>query len=279
MKDLHPSGVDLSDIEIRLLLEGIFLFNGFDFRDYDPEFVRARVARCMNREGVSTVSELQNLVLHDPACMERFVQSFAMGPGKLFHQPGFFSVFRNRAIALLRALPSVRMWVAGCENGAETYSVAILLKENGLFEKTTLYSTLMSESALRAAEKGLIPACALNGRANEYRMAGGKKTLTGYFAVRKDYAWLAGSLRTAITWSQFDMVSGASFNQFHCIFSRKVIGRLRPEPRQKVHKLLYESLALGGILGLGELRDMNDNPYACCYEPVDGRLSWYRKTS
>lgn len=278
---MNPTTIskDLPDIEIRLLLEGVFLYRGADFRDYDPGFVKERVTGCMHREGASTVSDLQKMVLHDSDCMERFFQSFSIGPGALFHRPAFFSSFRRKAVEVLRPLHAIRIWVAGCENGAETYSLAVLLRELGLHKKATVYATLMSERTIQDAERGLVPARALNGRARNYRMAGGRKDFSVYFSRKNDFILFARSLRRPITWAQYNVAGGASFNQFHCILCRDVIARLAPPMRERVDRLMYESLTIGGLLGLGDPREMIENWYARCYEPIDRRRLWFKKVS
>lgn len=272
------NGEGLMDIEVRLLLEGVFLSSGFDFRSYEPGYLKERVLQYMQRENLETVSALQNRVLHDPDCMGRFLQSLAVGPASVFHEPRFFSLFRRRVMALLRPLPAIKVWVAGCANGAETYSLAILLREAELHRKVRLYATHMNEKTLAAAQKGVIPMKAVQGHARNYRLAGGKKSLATYFAVNGHNVSFRRFLQRDIIWGQHNLVTDASFNQFHCILCRNVLGSFGQDLRKRVHKLLYESLTIGGLLGLGGRDHFLDIPYENCYEPVDDAGQWYRKT-
>ncbi len=274
-----PSDEDPTDIEIKLLLEGVFLYRGFDFREYDLDYLKGRIMQCAADEGLETVSELQSRVMHSSGCMERLVQSLSVGVASFFFEPRFFSTFKKDVIELLRPIPAVKVWVAGCICGAETYSLAILLEEEGMNERVGIYSTsTQTVERVHAEEKrGMVPAKAVRGYARNYRSAGGKKRLSDYYSLDDGYAHLRPTLQTNITWAQHNLVTDASFNQFNCIVCRNVLGHFSQPLRERVHRLFYESLTIGGLLGLGRKDDMKFAPYKKYYEPIDDLGQWYRK--
>ncbi len=105
--------LDLETLEIELLLEGIHRRYGFDFREYAPASLRRRVRRRMDGEKVETISALQDLILHDPAVMERLLLDLSINVTAMFRDPGFYAAFRELVVPQLRTYPFARIWVAG----------------------------------------------------------------------------------------------------------------------------------------------------------------------
>src|SRR3954468_21665493 len=148
---------DLESVEIDLLTEGIYQAYGLDFRRYSRPSLRRRVWRRVHEEGVGTISGLLEGVLHDPACMQRLLSDLSVNVSAMFRDPGFFRVFREEVVPLLRTYPFLRVWNAGCSTGEETYSVAILLQEEGLGERTRIYATDINDVVLQRAKEGMFP--------------------------------------------------------------------------------------------------------------------------
>ncbi len=136
---------ELEAIEIRLLLEGIYQFYGFDFRDYALASLKRRIWNIVHAEGLSSVSALQERVLHDTACMDRFLLTLSVHVTAMFRDPSFYLAFRNNVVSLLRTYPFIRIWHTGCSTGEEVYSMAILLHEEGLYDRCRIYATDISE--------------------------------------------------------------------------------------------------------------------------------------
>src|SRR4029453_2683744 len=141
-----PVRGELEDIELSLLLEGVFRQYGFDFREYAPASLRRRVWRRVHAEGLETISALQDRLLHDPACMERLLLDLSINVTSMFRDPGFYRTFREKVVPALRTYPFTRIWVAGCSTGEEVYSLAILLEEEGIYERARIYATDINES-------------------------------------------------------------------------------------------------------------------------------------
>src|SRR5438876_319362 len=148
-----PRTVDLESLEIDLLTEAIFQAYGFDFRRYSRASLRRRLRRRMEVEGVATISALQDRVLHDRACMSRLFADLSVHVSSMFRDPGFYQAFREKVVPLLRTYPFVRIWNAGCAGGEETYSLAILLRETGLYERALFYGSLITFGVLGLGSK------------------------------------------------------------------------------------------------------------------------------
>ena len=267
----------VENIEIELLLEGIFRRYGFDFRHYAPASLKRRVQLCMREEDVDTVSALQEKILHDSACMERFLLALSINVTSMFRDPRFYLAFREKVVPQLRTFPFIRIWHAGCASGEEVYSTAILLEEEGLYDRARLYATDMNEAVLARATDGIYPLDSMKEYAANYLKAGGKRSLAEYYTAQYERAIFRGDLKKNIVWAQHNLATDGSFNEFHVILCRNVMIYFDRELQARVHKLLYESLATFGLLGLGDKETIKFSPYEACYEELDRAGKWYRK--
>ena len=143
---------ELEQIEIELLLEGIYQHYGFDFRSYAYASIRRRLWKRIEAEGLSTISGLQDQVLHNPPMMEKLLLDLSINVTSMFRDPGFYRVFRQQVVPTLRTYPFIRIWHAGCATGEEVYSMAILLEEEGLYERSRIYATDINEVVLQKAK-------------------------------------------------------------------------------------------------------------------------------
>src|ERR1044072_8765018 len=176
-----PARGDLEEIELSLLLEGVFRQYGFDFREYAAASLRRRVWRRVHAEGLDTISALQAKLLHDPASMERFLLDLSINVTAMFRDPTFYLAFREKVVPALRTYPFTRIWVAGCSTGEEVYSLAILLEEEGLYDRTRIYATDINESELERARLGVFPLAKMQDYTRNYIGAGGKRSVSDYY--------------------------------------------------------------------------------------------------
>ena len=167
-------GDNAEAVETQLLLEGIFHRYGFDFRNYASASLRRRIWSCVRAEGLPGISELQGRLLRDPACMERFLLAVTVNVTAMFRDPGFWRAFRAKVVPHLRAFPFLRVWHVGCSTGEEVYSMAILLREEGLYPKCRIYATDLNEAVLAKARDGIFPLAALQEYTGNYLRAGGR---------------------------------------------------------------------------------------------------------
>src|ERR1043166_6123099 len=180
--------LDLEGIEIKLLTEGIYQHYGFDFRDYSLPSLRRRLWKRVYAEGLSTISALQEKVLHDSSCMERLLLDLSINTTAMFRDPTFYLAFRQKVVPLLRTYPFVRIWHAGCSTGEEVYSMAMLLQEEGLYDRCRIYATDINESVLQKAKSGIFPIATMQEKTSNYIAAGGHGTFTDHHTARYDYA-------------------------------------------------------------------------------------------
>ena len=271
------NGHELETIEIQLLLEGMFRYYGFDFRNYAFASLKRRIWNTIRSESLNSVSGLQEKVLHNPAYLDRLLLGLSVNVTAMFRDPSFYITFRNKVVPLLRTYPFIRIWHAGCSTGEEVYSMAILLQEEGLYDRCRIYATDMNEVVLKKAKTGIFPLKQMQEYTQLYQQAGGKKSFSEYYTAAYDNAIFRASLKENIIFSHHNLATDSSFNEFNAILCRNVLIYFNPSLQQRVHKLLYESLGMFGVLGLGHQETLNFTPYQKHYETIESREKLYRR--
>ncbi len=268
---------DLESLEIQLLLEGVYRRYGFDFREYAYASLRRRIREAMHLEGEKTVSGLQARVLHDPSCWKRFFLKLGVNITSMFRDPSFFLAFRRKVVPLLASRPFIRIWHAGCATGEEVYSMAILLQEEGLYDRCRIYATDLNEAVLRRGRSGIYPEALVKEYTSNYMKAGGTGSLSDYYTARYGSAIFRSSLRENIVFSQHDLAIDGSFNEFHVIFCRNVMIYFDRSLQHRVHTMLYSSLATFGVLGLGRRETLRYTPSESSYGVLVPDEALFRK--
>jgi chemotaxis protein methyltransferase CheR len=274
-----PVRGELEEIELSLLLEGVYRQYGFDFREYAPASLRRRVWRRVQAEGLKTISALQERLLHDPASMERLLLDLSINVTAMFRDPSFYVAFREKVVPSLRTYPFTRIWVAGCSTGEEVYSLAILLEEEGVYERTRIYATDINESVLDRARYGVFPLDKMREYTQNYIKAGGKRAFSEYYLAKYDGAQFQRSLIENVVFAQHNLVSDRSFNEFNVIVCRNVMIYFDRTLQDRVHELFFESLATFGVLGLGHKESIRFSAHEADYEELDPSEKLYRKIS
>lgn len=273
------AGDVVEDLELDLLLDAVFRQFGFDFRQYARASIRRRIWNLIRSEGLQTISGLQERVLHDPVGFDRFIQGMSVSVSAMFRDPGFFLAFRRHAVPLLRTYPFIRIWQAGCSMGEEAYSLAILLHEEGLYERSLIYSTDINEATLRHAREAIYPADVMQKYTHNYILAGGTRAFSEYYTARYDYAILRPSLQQNIVFSQHNLVSDGPFNEFNAVLCRNVMIYFTRPLQERTHTLFHRSLSSFGILGLGARESLRFLPHERLYEPLEGGEKLYRRVA
>ncbi len=268
---------DLEAIEIKLLLEGVYLHYGYDFREYAPASLKRRIWDFARSEKLRSISRLQDKILHDPACFERFIVALTVNVTAMFRDPNFYLAFRQRVVPVLKTYPFIRIWHAGCSTGEEVYSTAIILAEEGIYDKCRVYATDLNEAVLRKAKDGIYPLQFMQGYINNYVKAGGKNSFSEYYTANYESAIFRSSLRENIVFSQHNLVTDGSFNEFNVILCRNVLIYFNQSLQDHVHNLLYESLGKFGVLGLGHKETISYTPHEKHYEVLAEGEKLYRR--
>ncbi len=269
---------ELERLEIQLLLEAIYRRYGFDFREYAPASLKRRLWRRIDAEKLTTVSGLQERVLHDPAVMERLLLDLSINVTAMFRDPTFYVAFREKIVPLMRTYPFTRIWNAGCSTGEEVYSIAMLLEEEGLYNTSRIYATDINEAVLDQARAGVFPLDKMREYTQNYIRAGGKRAFSEYYIAAYDGAQFDRRLIRNVVFAQHNLVSDRSFNEFNVIVCRNVMIYFDRSLQDHVHQLFYESLPTYGVLALGHKESIAFSAYADSYEELDGQEKLYRKS-
>jgi chemotaxis protein methyltransferase CheR len=275
--DLARASDDLERIEVQVLLEAIYQHYGFDFRGYALGSLKRRLWRRAYAEKVETMSALQDRVLHDPAVMERLLLDLSINVTSMFRDPTFFQALREKVVPLLRTYPFIRIWNAGCSTGEETFSLAILLREEGLYERARIYATDINDSVLAQARAGVFPLEKMRDYTENYIRAGGKESFSTYYTADGGSARFKSDLLDQVVFAQHNLVSDAPFNEFNLIVCRNVMIYFGKKLQDRVHELFYESLDPFGVLALGHKESIKFSTYGDRYEPLDAPEKLYRK--
>lgn len=268
---------DLTSLELSLLLEGIHRRYGYDFSGYSTSSLKRRVLNVVRARGLTRISALLDEVLHDPACMEQLLLAISVNVTSLFRDPEFFAALRALVVPILRTYPFVRIWHAGCSTGEEVYSMAILLEEEGVYDRCRIYATDMNESVLRQAREGIFPLNVTAHYQQNYSRSGGTSTLENYYNSAYGSGIFRAGLKRNIIFSQHNLATDGSFNEFHVIMCRNVMIYFNKSLQNRVHSLLYESLNMRGILGIGSKESLQFTPHEKDFEVLAPGLKLYRR--
>jgi len=267
----------LDDVEIELLLEGLYRAYGFDFREYSRASLKRRILELMRAEKLGTVSAFQDRVLHDTACLERLLLGLSVHATAMFRDPSFYSTFRRQVVPLLRTYPTVQIWIAGCTTGEEVYSLAILLQEERLYDKCRIYATDISQAVLRKARDGIFPLAAMREYTINYHQAGGANEFSDYYTAHYDNVIFSSRLKSNVVFSEHNLATDGSFNEFQVILCRNVMIYFNKDLQARVHNLLYDSLSMFGVFGLGNKESLRFTPRADFYQHLNETDKLYRK--
>ncbi len=243
--------VSREDIELTLLLEAIYLKYGYDFRQYSPSSLSRRLKRRLVLSGLDNLTQVQERVLHDPSFFKTLILDFSINVTEMFRDPSFFLAVRRELIPRLKDLPFIRIWHAGCASGEEVYSMAIMLMEEGIYDKTLIYATDFNTMVLKKAKKGTFPASNMEKYEDNYEKAGGKRSLKEYCSLKGEEASLDLSLKGNIVFADHNLTTDSVFNEMNLIVCRNVLIYFNRELKNRVLKLFLESLSDEGFLCLG----------------------------
>jgi chemotaxis protein methyltransferase CheR len=268
---------DLERVEMSLLLEGIYQHYGYDFRGYALASLKRRLWRRAHAEGLTTLSGLQDRVLHDSAAMERLLHDLSINVTSMFRDPTFYAAFRDKVAPLLRTYPFLRIWNAGCSTGEETFSLAILLMEAGVYDKTRIYATDINDRVIDMARSGRFPLERMRDYTANYLRAGGKEEFSRYYTVEGDQAQFSQELCSRVVFANHNLVSDGPFNEFNVIICRNVMIYFGKGLQDRVHDLFYDSLETFGVLALGHKESIRFTPHEQSFEELSSQERLYRK--
>lgn len=271
------NGRKIQEIELDLLLEAIFRKYNYDFRQYSKASVRRRIQAAMAPFGADSISALQALVLHDNAAFARLLQFLTVPVTEMFRDPHYFRAVRDLVVPHLKTYPSLKVWVAGCSTGEEAYSIAILLEEEGLLERTMIYATDINPQSLKKAEAGIYGLKEMAKFTDNYQKAGGKRAFSDYYTAAYDAAAFSPRLKQKILFTDHSLATDSVFSEMHFISCRNVLIYFERKLQDRAIGLFFDSLAPEGFLGIGEKESLRFSSRASEFEPVDSMSRVYRK--
>jgi chemotaxis protein methyltransferase CheR len=268
---------DPADIELSLLLEAIYRTYHYDFRDYAGASLKRRVHKALAPLGCESISRLQERVLREPALFGELLGYLTVQVSDMFRDPPYFRALRDAVIPYLTTYASLKVWVAGCATGEEAYSLAILLHEAGLLERTMIYATDIRPESLRIAEAGVYDADRVARFSDNYLAAGGTGSLADYYTAAYSGAVLDRRLRKAIVFSDHSLATDSVFAEVQLVSCRNVLIYFEKQLQERALGLLADALARKGFLGLGIKETLRFSRHAAAFTEHVPEARIYRK--
>jgi chemotaxis protein methyltransferase CheR len=268
-----------TEIELRLLMEAIYLKYSYDFRDYTGASQKRRVLHALGQLGLPSISALQERVLRDAAVFAQLLQYLTIPVSEMFRDPAYFLALRRQVVPVLHTYPSLTVWVAGCSTGEEVFSLAILLREEGLLERTRIYATDINPASLEKARQGIFPLEAVRSYTANYQRAGGQRAFSDYYTAAYDAARFDPSLCADVTFADHSLATDSVFAETHLVSCRNVLIYFNRQLQDRALGLFHESLCHRGFLGLGAKESIDFSGYAERFEVLARAERVYRKAT
>ncbi|HEX4870129.1 MAG TPA: protein-glutamate O-methyltransferase CheR [Moraxellaceae bacterium] len=278
-KELTADALDPSpeDIELQLLLEAIFQRYGYDFRSYSRASLRRRVEQHLLIARYKHIGELIHAILHSGEAFGALLSFLTINVTEMFRDPDFYQAFREKIVPVLRTHPFIKIWHAGCATGEEIYSMAILLEEEGLYDRCQIYATDIDKEVLEKARKGIFSVADLRKYTENYLRAGGRASLSDYYTAKYDNVIMEPRLKKNVIFADHDLATDQVFGEMQVIFCRNVIIYFNRELQNRVFQLFHDSLDIGGTLCLGSKESLRFASCADQFDVIDKAQRIYRK--
>ncbi len=270
---------EIEEIEVDLLLNAIHKRYGYDFRNYSRASLKRRIREMAAQTESASIGAMIPSLLRDPAFGAKMVYGLSVTVSEMFRDPEFFRTLREQIIPYLKTYPFVRIWHAGCATGEEVYSLAIVLKEEGFYERVTIFATDFNERALDKAREGIYPLEKMKEYAANYQRSGGRGTFAQYFRTGYDAAILDNALKKNIAFANHNLVADGVFSEMHLVVCRNVLIYFDKTLQDRVLRLFHESLVHGGILALGSKETIQFTQVADHFKSLSGKWKIYQKAN
>lgn len=267
----------IEDIEIRLLLEALYVRYHYDFRNYAMASVKRRLRQAREQLGFPTISAIQESVLHDEAMLPRLLGYLTVQVSEMFRDPSYFRAIREKVVPHLKTYPSLKVWIAGCSGGEELYSFVILFREEGLEDRTLFYATDINQDALRVAESGVYDLDRIQLFTENHRKSGGRSSLSDYYTTGYGRTTFDRSLRERVVFSDHSLVTDAVFGEMNLISCRNVMIYFDRPLQDRAIGLFKDSLARKGFLGIGAKESLRFSAHANAFTDVVRGEKIYQK--
>jgi chemotaxis protein methyltransferase CheR len=274
----NPENFDTQNIELDLLLQAVNLKYGYDFRNYNKAHLKRRVFQRLKLSGLNSISELQNKVLWDKEFYRIFLQDLSINVTEMFRDPDFYLSFRKKVISDLKTYAHIKVWLAGCSSGEEVYSLAILLKEEDLLQRTQIYATDINKNVLETARQGIYSNREIELYSKNYLDSGGKGHLSDYYTSKYGAVLFDKSLSKNIVFADHNLVTDGVFAEVNLVFCRNVLIYFDKFLQNKVLKLFSDSLSKRGFLCLGTKESLKFTDFEDGFTIIDKKMKIYKKS-
>jgi len=268
--------VDIEDIEVQLFVRAMQLRHGYDFSEYAPASLKRRVQQLVRTHGVASISELNSRLLHEDGFVTRVIEGLSVPVSEMFRDPPVFRALRDKVFPVLASYPEINIWQAGCAHGQEVYSLAILLEEAGLYDRSRIYATDFNDAALAIAADGIYATREARDWSRNYMEAGGSHSLSDYYSARYDFIKLDQRLRRNVTFFNHNLVTDEVFCEAHLILCRNVLIYFSNPLQDRTLGLFRDSLVRGGFLCLGTRENIDFSPAGASFTDVEHALRIYQ---
>ncbi len=268
-----------ADVELDLFLEALFRRYHYDFRSYSRVSLQRRADLARSRLDCATLSDLQRRLLHEPDVLPTVIDAMTVQVSELFRDPAYYLSIRREVIPHLSTFPSLKVWVAGCADGEELYSLAILFREEGLFDRTIFYATEINRRALAKAEAGIYDMDRMAQFSQNYQQSGGRASLSDYYTAAYGRAAFDRSLRRKTVFTEHNLATDQVFSEVHLVSCRNVLIYFDNTLQDRALGLFADSLARGGFLGLGSHETLRFSAHAPLYSAFDESQRIWRRNA
>ncbi|WP_298234278.1 CheR family methyltransferase [uncultured Azohydromonas sp.] len=275
--DLDDEDPELFDLEVKLLLEAVYLRWQHDFRDYAIASMRRRVRQALEHFGCASVAQLQHRLLREPPLFQQALCFLTVHVSEMFRDPPYWRALREQVVPLLRTYASLKLWVAGCSSGEEVWSLCVLLAEEGLLERSIVYATDIDPAVLRRAERGVFPLERMAEFSRNYLAAGGTRSLSDYYATSPHGAVFDRALRRQVVFADHSLATDSVFSEVHLVSCRNVLIYFNRALQDRALGLFREALVRRGFLGLGNRETLSFSAHADAFEDWCPAQRLYRK--
>ena len=269
----------IEDIEVDLFLEAVYRRYGYDFRDYARMSIDRRVRHLLAASGCDTISEMTSRVIHDSDFCSEVVHAFSITVTEMFRDPEFYKGLREKVIPFLKTYPYIKIWHAGCASGEEVYSLAILLREEGLYDRATIFATDFNDTALKQAKSGVYSIEDMRLSIDNYQKSGGIYSLSDYYHADYDSVIMSSDLKKNITFANHNLAIDGVFSEIHLVLCRNVAIYFNKKLQERAYKLFEDSLVYGGFFCLGMKESIDFTEVRDSFTDVDSMLKIYSKKS
>ena len=274
----NPENFDTQNIELDLLLQAVNMKYGYDFRNYSKAHLKRRILQRLKLSGLNTISELQNKVLWDKEFYRIFLQDLSINVTEMFRDPDFYLSLRKKVISDLKTYAHIKVWHAGCSSGEEVYSLAIILKEEDLLQRTQIYATDINKSVLETARQGIYSNKEIELYSRNYLDSGGTGQLSDYYTSKYGSVLFDKSLSKNIVFADHNLVTDGVFAEVNLVFCRNVLIYFDKFLQNKVLKLFSDSLSKRGFLCLGTKESLKFTSLEDGFTVIDKKMKIYKKS-